>query len=120
MSTPEGAVKRQISKLLKSYGPELWYDMPVPGGFGKSMLDYQGVYMGRPFAIEAKRPGGVPTPRQCQIMETMQAAGIQVFLVDGPDMLAKVRSWLNFVKSQREQTLADLLKPVPRINWNEM
>lgn len=97
MSTPEGRVKRKISALLRQYAPDLWYDMPVPGGFGKSTLDYVCCYKGRFFSIEAKRPGGKPTERQQAIMRQISAAGGRVFLVDGDNALVDVKDWLRMV-----------------------
>lgn len=82
--TPEGKVKKQITKYLAGL-PRCWYNMPVPGGYGKSTLDYIGAVAGRAFAIEAKAPGEDPTPRQEGTIEDMRAAGIVVFVVDGTD-----------------------------------
>ena len=93
MATPESAVKRKISRTLKLRGPELFYAMEVPSGFGKSGLDYWGVYKGKPFAIEAKAPGGEPTDRQRATIARMQVAGIEVFVIDGD--LTELIQWLN-------------------------
>ncbi len=93
MSTPEGAVKRKVSKLLKSYAPDLYYAMPVPGGFGKQGLDYEGCYRGKFFAIETKAPGKKPTERQELTMRQMRAAGAIVFVTDGP--LEEIEEWLS-------------------------
>jgi hypothetical protein len=90
--TPEGRVKRKVSDLLKAT-PNLYYDMPVPGGFGGSTLDYVGCHRGEFFAIETKKPGGKPTPRQKQIIARMQAAGGKVFVIDGD--LTDLEDWLN-------------------------
>jgi hypothetical protein len=90
-NTPEGKVKRRVSALLKSV-PGLWYDMPVPSGFGGSTLDYIGCYRGQFFAVETKRPGGKPTERQLAIISRIKAAGGVVFVVDGE--LSELESWL--------------------------
>lgn len=89
--TPEGKVKAKVSGLLKAT-PGLYYDMPVPGGFGASTLDYVGCYLGRFFAVETKAPGKKPTPRQNQIIARMQAAGAAVFVIDGD--LTDLENWL--------------------------
>ena len=90
-TTPEGKVKQKVSALLKvTLG--LYYDMPVPGGFGGSTLDYVGCHRGEFFAIETKKPGGKPTPRQRQIISRMEAAGGRVFVIDGD--LSELKSWL--------------------------
>jgi hypothetical protein len=89
--TPEGRVKQKVSSLLKATSG-LYYDMPVPGGFGGSTLDYVGCHLGRFFAIETKRPGGKPTPRQRQIIARMEAAGAKVCVIDGD--LGELEDWL--------------------------
>lgn len=93
--TPEGKVKRKVSALLMNT-PGLFYDMPVPSGFGKSTLDYIGCYRGRFFSIETKKPGGVMTERQKQIAAQMRAAGGVVFVVDGD--LTELETWLESMK----------------------
>ncbi|HEY7822615.1 MAG TPA: hypothetical protein VIG24_07275 [Acidimicrobiia bacterium] len=96
--TPEGKVKRKVSDLLKST-PNLYYDMPVPGGFGGSTLDYVGCHLGDFFAIETKKPGGKPTPRQNQIISRMQAAHGAVFVIDGD--LTELQDWLDRKKDHQ-------------------
>lgn len=90
--TPEGKVKKKVSDLLKAT-PGLYYDMPVPGGFGGSTLDYVGCHRGDFFAIETKKPGGKPTARQYQIIARMEAAGGKTFVIDGD--LTELEDWLN-------------------------
>jgi hypothetical protein len=79
--TPEGRIKAKITKLLQSY-KNLYYFMPVPNGYGQSSLDYIGCIKGTFFAIEAKRPGGQPTPRQLIQIAAIARSGAQVFIVD--------------------------------------
>jgi hypothetical protein len=93
--TPEGKVKRLVSALLKSYGDSLYYEMPVPSGFGKSGLDYNGAMIARAFAVETKKPGGKPTPRQEETIKAMRRAGIAVFVVDGLESMAPLKQWLD-------------------------
>lgn len=81
--TPEGKVKKLVTALLKSY-PDVHYDMPVPGGWGKSGLDYYGCADGLFFAIETKRPGEEPTDRQKLTIKNMVRSGAFVFVIDGP------------------------------------
>lgn len=90
--TPEGKVKTKVSRLLKATA-HVYYDMPVPGGFGGSSLDYVGCHRGDYFAVETKRPGGKPTPRQNQIIARMRAAGATVFVIDGDT--TELEHWLN-------------------------
>jgi len=93
--TPEGKVKKKVSQFLSGV-PGIYYDMPVPGGYGASTLDYVGCYLGRFFAIETKKPGARPTPRQEQIISMMRRAGAEVFVVDGTVdyPLEQVREWM--------------------------
>lgn len=99
MLTPEGRIKAAITALLKAYkrDHELWYYMPVPSGYGSTALDYLGVVYGKPFAVEAKRPRGKPTPRQWLTIKALQRAGAAVFLVDGPESLKELSAWLEEV-----------------------
>lgn len=92
MSTPEGAVKRKVSALLKAHG--VYYEMPVPSGFGKSGLDYTGCHEGLFFAIETKAPGKAPTPRQLLTIDSMQKAGGKVFVVSDEESLGHLEYWL--------------------------
>lgn len=91
--TPEGKVKAKVRKLLKRY--PVYSNWPVPCGYGTPMLDCIGALAGRCFAIETKAPGKTPTPRQEQTIAEMQAAGIEVFVIDGDDGITKLEEWLN-------------------------
>lgn len=93
--TPEGRVKRKISELLKSYGSDVWWYMPVQTGYGKSVVDYLGCVMGRFFAIEAKRPGGATTPRQEATLAEILQAGGDAFVVDDEVSLAALKNFLD-------------------------
>lgn len=95
-TTPEGKVKKKVSALLQTM-PRVWYDMPVPYGFGKSTLDYIGCANGRFFAVETKAPGGQPTPRQKVIIEQMRRAGGKVFVIEDDAGLVPLRLWLERV-----------------------
>ena len=95
MSTPEGRVKRKISSFLKT--TDCFYDMPVPGGYGKSTLDYVGCFRGYAFYIEAKAPGRKPTLRQQAIIATIKRAGGKVFVVDGD--ISELERWFDEISS---------------------
>jgi hypothetical protein len=92
--TPEGKIKRRISQILKEHAPELFYNMPVPGGYGEPILDYVGCLRGFFFAIEAKKPDGVPTPRQTQMISRLRTAGAKVFIIDGEEGYQQLREWI--------------------------
>lgn len=97
-TTPEGKIKRKVSALLREF-PRVWYDMPVPSGFGKSTLDYIGCANGHFFSIETKAPGKKPTPRQDSMIEDMQRAGGVTFVIDGDEGLNKLEDWLHSVQA---------------------
>jgi hypothetical protein len=92
MSTPEGKTKARIKKVLDKHKGSMYVYMPVPGGFGSPTLDYLGCFHGLFFAIEAKAPGKVPTPRQEGTLDTMRAANARVFVIDGDT--SELERWL--------------------------
>lgn len=75
--TPEGKVKKDISKYLDSLAPHCAYKMPVPCGFGKSGVDYDVTYYGISIAIEAKRRGvtKATTREQGWLNKVIEAGG---------------------------------------------
>lgn len=92
MPTPENAVKKVVDALLKKYG--CYYEKPVPGGFGKSGLDYIVCHRGRYASIETKASGKKPTPRQELTINAIRAAGGRAFVVAGDDGLDLLEWWL--------------------------
>src|SRR5215475_8150452 len=101
MSTPEGKIKRKIKVILDTYREYgIYYFMPVPGGFGRSSLDYLGFLCGFGFAIEAKREGGKPTERQEGVIEKIRASGTPVFVIDGVKGLTEFNDWCQSVVKQ--------------------
>jgi hypothetical protein len=95
--TPEGKVKRKVSAYLKSLQPDCYFEMPVPGGFGKSGLDYSCCYKGLAFYIETKAPDKKPTPRQNQTIAKQRRAGAAVFVIDGD--LTELKNWIESTTS---------------------
>jgi hypothetical protein len=91
--TPEGKVKKKVTSLLTQYA-DLYYYMPVPGGFGKPSLDYIGCHRGQFFAIETKTAGKKLTLQQVETARQMRAAGGVVFEVIGDDGLEELARWL--------------------------
>jgi hypothetical protein len=98
--TPEGRIKAEIKKLLDGMG--FWragakrpavpvvgtYHMPVSSGLGTHGIpDFVGCWLGRRFDIEAKAPGGEPTPNQINRHEEIRAAGGIVLVVDNVNTL---------------------------------
>lgn len=78
--------------------------MPVPGGYGRPMLDYIGALHGRAFAIETKAPGKEPSPRQQGTIGDMRAAGIMVFVIDDTDdyPMTPLVEWTKLVSEQND------------------
>ncbi len=93
MATPEGKIKDKVKKILKTY-ENLYYEMPVPSGYGKSGLDFTGCFHGRFFAIETKAPGKTLTALQRQAMHSIVRAGGIVFQIDGEAGLRNLDAWL--------------------------
>lgn len=95
--TPEGKVKAQIKAVLKKH-PNVFWDMPVPTGYGKSMLDFVGCSKGRAFMIEAKAKGKKPTALQSRTISEFSVAGGSVFVVAGEDshVLTSLDNWLGY------------------------
>lgn len=99
MMTPEGAIKREINKLLDKYG--CYRFMPVPTRFGKKTIDYLVCAGGYFLGIEAKAPGGKPTPLQEITLEQIHQAGGMIIVVDGPVSLQALERMLYALTSSR-------------------
>lgn len=91
MATPESKVKAAVKRELDKY-PGHYREMPVPGGYGKSGLDFTVCFYGWFVAIETKAHGKTPTARQHLRMEEIRAAGGYAFAVDGTDHPASLAS----------------------------
>jgi Holliday junction resolvase len=85
MKTLEGRVKDEIKKWLKEQGAYVF--SPVQTGLGSRTLDLLVCAKGRFIAIEVKRPGGVATKLQAQIIVQIQDAGGDAFCVDSLEAL---------------------------------
>jgi hypothetical protein len=98
-TTPEGAVKRKLRKLLADY-PDVYTYWPVPTGFGKTTLDVLGCYRGRFFEVETKAPGKKPTLRQQVELETIARAMGKTFVITGTDspVFEELRQWMDDLK----------------------
>jgi len=91
----ERNVKRMISAYLDSL-PRCYYRMPVPGGYGKSGIDYEGCVYGFFFGIEAKSPdhNADLTPRQRETILDILAGGGRVFVISTPAGLQVFKNWV--------------------------
>lgn len=100
MATPESKVKKKVRELLDQYGPDLYYNMPVPAGYGEPMLDFVGCFYGKFFMIETKAEGKPLTPRQMFISQRVQSARGKVFVVTGQNADNDPDSWEGWAELQ--------------------
>ena len=71
--TPEAFIKKPVRRYLKASGAYVF--SPVQMGIGSTTLDDLCCVGGKFLAIEYKREGGIPTPRQRLTMDTIRRAG---------------------------------------------
>lgn len=114
-STPEGAVKKAVRDVLDGY-PDLYYEMPVPTGYGRSGLDFTCCYRSIFFAIETKAPGKKPTLRQGVTAERIRQGGGVVFIIDGTasENLALLKLWLLAMSGQQPMIAVNRAAPIPQ------
>ncbi len=95
--TPEGKVKKAITKKLKEMN--CWYYMPVSAGYGAPTIDYICSLCGKSFCIEAKAPGEKPTTRQTITMVAMGKQGVPSVVIDsgGADKMKYLEAWILMV-----------------------
>lgn len=99
MSTPESKVKQAVKKELDAY-PDHYREMPVPGGWGKSGLDFIVCFYGRFLSIETKAPGKEPTPRQQFTMrEVRKAEGVATKVLSVEDAKTSFRALLKHISN---------------------
>ena len=99
--TPEGKVKRRVTKILQQYGA--YYFSPVTGGFGRSGVPdivacYQGVFVG----IECKAGSNKPTALQFKNFEDIHANGGWVMVVN-EETVEDVEAVLIYINHLREK-----------------
>ena len=83
MATPEGVVKTDVKKYLKSRG--VWHFSPPAHGFGRSVIpDIICCHRGKLVAIEVKAPGKMAntTTMQDREIEQINDAGGIALVVD--------------------------------------
>ena len=101
-SVLERSVKRRVTSHLlelQRIGAPLYFTMPVPSGYGRSGLDYEGCLCGLYFAVEAKSPDEDAdlTPRQRNIAKSIVEAGGKVFIISDSDGMVAFRLWIRHV-----------------------
>lgn len=89
MLTPEGRTKAKVRKYLRELGAYVY--SPVPTGYGASTLDDLVCLNGQFVAIEYKRRGKKPTPRQWEIMKQVEEAhGVALWGDDADQLIAEI------------------------------
>jgi hypothetical protein len=86
--TPEGKVKDECKKYLKSIGA--WYFMPVSNGMGQMGIpDIICCYKGQFLAVETKAPGKIAnvTANQERVLTAIQGADGWAIVVDNVEQL---------------------------------
>lgn len=92
--TPEGKIKKAVKLIIDPRRPRLYYEMPVPTGFGKSGLDFSCCYFGLAFYIETKAPGEQLRPLQRQRAVDMLTSGARVFVISRLEGMQALERWL--------------------------
>lgn len=110
--TPEGRVKKNIKRILDSFG--VYYLMPVQHGIGPAGLDFHCVVqhcdLAIAFFIEAKKPGDGPTGRQDNfIKERKEKQNARTFVIDEDPSINKgsgieeLTQWLAEIEADNER-----------------
>ena len=123
--TPEGRVKKNISRILTSF-PSVYSFMPVQHGLGAAGVDYHCVIgmlvqfasglvemVPLAFFIEAKKPGGGPTGRQDNFIKERKAKqNARTFVIDEDPSISKgaglddLVEWLGEIENNNERLRA--------------
>ena len=95
-SPPLKATSRlRIKAVLQRY-QGIYYEMPVPIGYGEHDARLPWLLARRFFAIETKAGSKKPTPKQEAVMERMVAAGGMTFHINDDLMtIISLVTWLN-------------------------
>jgi len=108
MSTPEAKVKAAVKRELDVY-PDHYREMPVPGGFGKSGLDFTVCFYGWFLAVETKRPKKEPTARQHERMKDIRrAGGVAVAVIGAEEAITVLRPLLQHLANHPNHPQFDL------------
>jgi len=85
-------MKTAIKRVLQTLGA--YQHWPVQNGMGAPCLDCHGCYRAIYFAIEAKAPGKVPTPRQDNTIRNIASAGGLVMVISTVEGANNIPRWL--------------------------
>jgi len=94
-NTPEGKIKRKVTKMLKELG--IWYFMPQAGPYGRAGVpDYICCVKGELVGIECKADHTrLPTKLQLQCMNQIEKSGGKCFVVYDDKSLGVVRTYVS-------------------------
>ena len=98
MKTPEGKVKDEVKKYLKSIGA--YYFMPVQTGYGAAGVDFYICYEGWFIAIETKAGEAVPTPRQRKVLVDVDACGGMALCINDVAVLRHCIEWIDAIRNR--------------------
>ena len=94
-TTPEGRIKRKLSKMLKDKG--IWYFYPASNGFGRAGIpDLIAIVSGQFVGLECKAdPSKKPTALQIKCGQDIEKAGGTWFLVNSDEMIDNVAEFID-------------------------
>jgi hypothetical protein len=100
MATPEGRMKAKVTKMLKSFGEDVWYFYPGNNGFGKSGVpDIVACAHGVFFGIEVKADETKAATKLQQLQGSrIDRAGGHWFLVRSEDDVNMVAAAIQNLK----------------------
>ena len=93
MKTPEGKVKDEVKKYLKSIGA--YYFMPVQTGYGRRGVDFYICYHGWFIAVETKAGEAIPKPRQRKVLEDVASCGGIGICINTIEPLQRCIEWID-------------------------
>ena len=84
----ENIIQDEIEEWLRSAVPKAWWDrkrMDKATTSRRGVPDFVGVYYGKPFGLEVKRPGEKATTDQLGELKWMELAGAKTAIVYSKD-----------------------------------
>lgn len=82
-ATPEGQVKARVKAMLNAFAPDVWYTMPLTGGFGGSGIpDILACCWGHFLAVECKAGDNTTTALQDREIARIRAAGGEALVIN--------------------------------------
>ena len=84
----ENIIKKHIRDYLKQIGCKFWHNLQGLGCY-EGLPDYEGVWKGKHFYIEAKSPRGTQRPGQVKFQELVESEGELYILADNVEIVMK-------------------------------